>query len=269
MFSLDFLHALRGKQKYNSAARCVQCDFPSVIPGCPEDSGAELHPFYYHLWKLHIYETFKWLRGPFQRHQNKTREGSCAINLCWASVSLCPWSPCTLGADSPQFFILHFTSFNHNISVTLFALKYVCSGFGEPRKYFYVLHLPRVPECLFVRLFFFVWQKLNFCFNITKKRTLLLLNVAYVPARKLPRNEKPFGCSILNINIWILEIRHLWCCRMGTVPLLKVNSNLICVPLFPKVWQSIRFCHNAGGGIQFSWQCFPHGFTQISGQIHI
>lgn len=45
MLSLDSLHALRGKQKYNSAARGVQCDFLSVIRGRPEDSGHWIRSF--------------------------------------------------------------------------------------------------------------------------------------------------------------------------------------------------------------------------------
>lgn len=45
MLSLDSLRALRGKQKYNSAARGVQCDFLSVIRGRPEDSGRWIRSF--------------------------------------------------------------------------------------------------------------------------------------------------------------------------------------------------------------------------------
>lgn len=124
--------------------------------------GAELDPFYYHLWKFHVYENSKWLRRPFQRHQNKKREGSVR-NF---TFSLPLDAEFSLRLHKASVFLHHFTSFTHNICVALFVLKYIRSGSWEAKNNFDVLHLPRVPE-----VFFFL-QKLNLCFHMQKKSSI-------------------------------------------------------------------------------------------------
>lgn len=195
--------------------------------GAPRTRGAELDPFYYHPWKLHIYENSKWLRGPFQRHQNKKREESGTINQLPSALGRpgrLAQSQTPPGLSFPPSF--HLVHPQH----LCYSVCFILGGSWEPKNDFYLLHFPQVPRCLLPHFF------IHFTKTAFLRLTLLISNIAYVSFLLPPPKNKNQYC------------RPLWC-HVGTVSLPGIYPSLFSSLslLFLDARQSIRFCYKAEG----------------------
>lgn len=165
--------------------------------GARRTRGAELDPFYYRPWKLHVYENSKWLRGPFQRHQNKKRE----TGLTWKT--------------RPRLCL----SFSLAL-VALVAVYTLTSSPGvAPCIFIFAVTFPEIKTIFFALLWknsLYYFSKNSICpcqrtpQKLEKALPLLPLLFHFLKEKKKSRFLKSALCDV----VW------------GTVSLLGIDSNL-------------------------------------------